>query len=69
LFGDCRKGKRPSFTDAAKPELAVPMFDAFVNFSRGFGILVETGKFGAHMDVNLINDGPVTLMLDSKKAF
>ena len=69
LFGDCRKGKRPSFTDAARPELAVPLYERFVARVREAGIAVETGEFGAHMDVQLVNDGPVTLLLDSKKAF
>jgi D-tyrosyl-tRNA(Tyr) deacylase len=69
LFGDCRKGKRPSFTEAARPELAVPLYEDFVQLARARGIHVETGKFGAHMDVHLINSGPVTLLVDSRKAF
>ncbi len=69
LFGDCRKGKRPSFTEAARPELAIPLYERFVERVRALGIEVQTGEFGAHMDVHLVNDGPVTLMLDSKKAF
>ena len=69
LFGDCRKGKRPSFTGAARPELAVPLYKMFVAKIRESGIEVQTGEFGAHMDVHLVNDGPVTLLLDSKKAF
>jgi len=69
LFGDCRKGKRPSFTEAARPELAVPLYERFVAKVRESGIKVQTGEFGAHMDVQLVNDGPVTLLLDSKKAF
>lgn len=69
LFGDCRKGKRPSFTGAARPELAVPLYERFVAKVREAGVEVQTGEFGAHMDVQLINDGPVTLLLDSKKAF
>ena len=69
LWGDCRKGKRPSFTDAARPELAVPLYELFVETVKRLGIPVETGEFGAHMDVRLTNDGPVTLLLDSKKAF
>lgn len=69
LFGDCRKGKRPSFTEAARPELAVPLYERFVAKVRESGIEVQTGEFGAHMDVQLVNDGPVTLLLDSKKAF
>jgi len=69
LFGDCRKGKRPSFTEAARPKRAVPLYERFVANVREAGIEVQTGEFGAHMDVQLINDGPVTLLLDSKKAF
>ncbi len=69
LFGDCRKGKRPSFTEAARPEQAVPLYERFVAKVRESGIDVQTGEFGAHMDVQLVNDGPVTLLLDSKKAF
>lgn len=69
LFGDCRRGKRPSFTEAARPELAVPLYERFVARVRECGIAVQTGEFGAHMDVQLVNDGPVTLLLDSKKAF
>ena len=69
LFGDCRKGKRPSFTEAARPEQAIPLYERFVAKVRESGIDVQTGEFGAHMDVQLVNDGPVTLLLDSKKAF
>ena len=69
LFGDCRKGKRPSFTEAARPEHAIPLYERFVAKVRAAGIDVQTGEFGAHMDVHLVNDGPVTLLLDSKKAF
>jgi D-tyrosyl-tRNA(Tyr) deacylase len=69
LFGDCRKGRRPSFTEAARPESAVPLYELFVSILRERGIPVETGEFGAHMDVQLINDGPVTLLIDSKKVF
>lgn len=69
LFGDCRKGKRPSFTEAAKPELAIPLYERFVDRMRALGIDVQTGEFGAHMDVHLVNDGPVTLMLDSRRVF
>ncbi|HRK34621.1 MAG TPA: D-aminoacyl-tRNA deacylase [Candidatus Hydrogenedentes bacterium] len=69
LYGDCRKGKRPSFSDAARPELALSLYEAFVRDTRSLGIAVETGEFGAHMDVQLVNDGPVTLLLDSKRAF
>jgi D-tyrosyl-tRNA(Tyr) deacylase len=69
LYGDCRKGRRPSFTDAARPEIAVPLYEAFVRMVRERNIHVETGEFGEHMDVYLVNDGPVTLLLDSKRAF
>lgn len=69
LFGDCRKGRRPSFTDAARPEHAIPLYESFVESLRKHKIHVETGEFGAHMDVRLVNDGPVTLLLDSQKAF
>jgi D-tyrosyl-tRNA(Tyr) deacylase len=69
LLGDCRKGRRPSFTDAAAPDLAVPLYESVVRRLREMGFTVETGEFGAHMDVTLVNDGPVTLMLDSKRAF
>jgi D-aminoacyl-tRNA deacylase len=69
LLGDCRKGRRPSFTAAARPERAVPLYDYFVGYLRDNGVRVETGVFGAHMDVHLVNDGPVTLLLDSKKVF
>ena len=69
LHGDCRKGRRPSFTEAARPELAVPLYEAVVTRLRARGLPVETGVFGAHMDVRLTNDGPVTLLLDSAKTF
>jgi D-tyrosyl-tRNA(Tyr) deacylase len=66
LYGDCRKGRRPSFLDAALPEQAVPLYEAFVAALRAEGVRVETGRFGAMMQVELVNDGPVTLILDSK---
>lgn len=69
LFGDCRKGRRPSFVDAARPELAEQLYESFVAELRGQGIEVETGRFQTHMDVSLVNDGPVTLLLDSRKLF
>jgi D-tyrosyl-tRNA(Tyr) deacylase len=68
LYGDCRKGRRPSFLDAAAPEIAVPLYEAFVNALRSLGLPVATGRFGALMQVELINDGPVTLILDTKAA-
>jgi D-tyrosyl-tRNA(Tyr) deacylase len=66
LYGDARKGRRPSFIDAARPEVAVPLYERFITLLRGHGIPVETGEFGADMQVDLLNDGPVTLMLDSE---
>ena len=65
LLGDCRKGRRPSFVQAAKPNLATELYEYFVNQVRGLGIAVQTGRFGAMMEVALINDGPVTLILES----
>ncbi|MEK6611465.1 MAG: D-aminoacyl-tRNA deacylase, partial [Gemmatimonadota bacterium] len=64
LYGDAQKGRRPSFIDAARPELAVPLYDGFVTMLRERGARVETGEFGAVMDVELVNDGPVTLWLE-----
>jgi len=64
LYGDAQKGRRPSFIDAARPEQAIPLYEKFVATLRGRGITVETGEFGAMMDVELVNDGPVTLMLE-----
>lgn len=69
LLGDCRKGRRPSFIDAAPPEEADRLYQLFVGTVRELGIAVETGRFREHMDVMLVNDGPVTLLLDSKKLF
>lgn len=65
LFGDCRKGRRPSYIDAAPPEVAVPLYEAFVDQVRRRGIEVGTGRFREHMDVALVNDGPVTLWVES----
>jgi D-tyrosyl-tRNA(Tyr) deacylase len=65
LYGDCRKGRRPSFIGAAGPEVAVPLYEAFVNAVRARGLPVRTGRFGAMMQVELINDGPVTLIVDT----
>ena len=69
LYGDCRKGKRPSFSSAAPPEQAKKMFEQSVEAILSYGLKVETGVFQAEMDVELINDGPVTILLDSKKKF
>jgi D-tyrosyl-tRNA(Tyr) deacylase len=69
LYGDCRSGKRPSFTRAAPPELAKALYLQCVEALRSRGAKVETGVFQAQMDVELINDGPVTLLLDSEKKF
>lgn len=69
LFGDCRKGRRPSFTQAAPPELAERLYETFVATVGVRGLRVETGQFRAHMDVALVNDGPVTLLLDTTKLF
>ncbi|MBL8792962.1 MAG: D-tyrosyl-tRNA(Tyr) deacylase [Planctomycetia bacterium] len=66
LYGDCSKGKRPSFIDAARPELAIPLYEEFINAVKALGIPVATGRFGASMQVALTNDGPVTLIVDSK---
>jgi D-tyrosyl-tRNA(Tyr) deacylase len=66
LYGDCRKGRRPNFMEAAKPEQANHIYEAFNRLLREKGIKVETGIFGAMMDVELVNDGPVTLILESK---
>ena len=64
LYGDASKGRRPSFIDAARPELAVPLYEGFLRLLRERGLTVETGEFGAMMDVELVNDGPVTLWLE-----
>ena len=64
LYGDARKGRRPSFIDAARPEVAIPLYDRFLAILRGHGIPVESGEFGAMMEVDLVNDGPVTLWLE-----
>ena len=64
LYGDTRKGRRPSFVDAARPEIAIPLYERFVELLRGTGLDVATGEFGAMMDVELVNDGPVTLILE-----
>ena len=64
LYGDAAKGRRPSFIDAARPEAAVPLYERFILLLRERGFHVETGEFGAMMDVELVNDGPVTLWLE-----
>ncbi len=65
LYGDCSKGRRPSFVGAARPEQANALYLKFADFLRGLGVVVETGQFQAHMEVELLNDGPVTLMLEA----
>ena len=65
LYGDCRRGKRPSYADAARPEEAEALYRDFINAVRGQGVPVQEGVFGAMMQVELVNDGPVTLILDS----
>jgi D-aminoacyl-tRNA deacylase len=67
LYGDCRKGRRPNFMEAAKPDHALPLYEALNEALRQKGIHVETGKFGEMMEVELINDGPVTLIVESKE--
>ncbi len=64
LYGDASKGRRPSFIDAARPDVAVPLYEAFIGALRARGVTVETGEFGAMMDVELVNDGPVTLWIE-----
>jgi D-tyrosyl-tRNA(Tyr) deacylase len=65
LYGDCQKGRRPSFIEAARPETAIPLYESLLNSLKAFGIPVAAGVFGADMKVSLTNDGPVTLILDS----
>lgn len=69
LLGDARKGKRPSFSNAARPDEANDLYEQFVEKARSLGVKVETGQFQAHMMVDILNDGPVTLLIDSKKTF
>ena len=64
LYGDCRRGRRPDFTAAARPEKAIPLYEAFCEALKSHGIRVATGEFGAMMRVRLINDGPVTIILE-----
>ena len=65
LYGDCSKGRRPSFIDSARPEVAEPLYLKFIEYLKRFALTVATGRFGADMQVKLINDGPVTLIIDS----
>ena len=69
LLGDCRKGRSPSFIEAARPEMADNLYQKFVDKARSMGIRTETGRFKTHMMVELINDGPVTILVDSNKNF
>lgn len=66
LYGDCRKGRRPNFMEAAKPDVAKPLYERFNDILKELGVHVETGVFGAMMEVQLTNDGPVTLILESR---
>lgn len=65
LYGDCKKGKRPNFMRAARPETAIPLYEHFIAQCRSSGLPVETGIFGADMQVSLVNDGPVTIWMDT----
>jgi D-tyrosyl-tRNA(Tyr) deacylase len=65
LYGDCRRGRRPSFIGAAPPEIATPLYEAFIDAFRALGVPTATGQFGADMQVELVNDGPVTLLIDT----
>ncbi|MBL8865863.1 MAG: D-tyrosyl-tRNA(Tyr) deacylase [Gemmataceae bacterium] len=67
LYGDCSKGRRPSFVGAARPEIAEPLYQTFVDGLRSFGIPMSCGVFGADMQVELTNDGPVTMIVDSRE--
>ena len=69
LYGDCRKGRRPSFDKAGKPDFANEMYEKFIKYCSDSGLKTEHGKFGADMKVSLLNDGPVTIMLDSTKLY
>jgi D-tyrosyl-tRNA(Tyr) deacylase len=69
LYGDCRKGRRPGYSAAARPEIAEPLYERFIQMVRQMGITTATGKFQAMMQVELVNDGPVTLLLDSSGTF
>ena len=65
LYGNCKKGRRPEFLSAARPEVAIPLYEKFVQLCRDKGLHVETGEFGAYMQVESLNDGPVTLIVDT----
>jgi D-tyrosyl-tRNA(Tyr) deacylase len=67
LYADCRRGRRPSFVDAARPEVAKPLYEAFIGEVRRQGVAIQTGEFQALMDVALVNRGPVTITLDSQQ--
>ncbi len=69
LYGDCRKGRRPSFSAAAPPDTARELYEIFISQLEKLGLNVSAGRFREHMEVEIINDGPVTLLLDSKKYF
>lgn len=69
LHGDARRGRRPSFISAARPDKAIPLYEKFIQRMKDQGIGTSSGKFGADMQVELVNDGPVTILLDSKKIF
>ncbi len=69
LYGDCRKGRRPGYSSAAPPEIAEPIYDRFIEEIKSRGIKTATGTFRAMMEIELVNDGPVTLLLDSEKNF
>lgn len=69
LYGDCRKGRRPNFMGAAKPEFANEMYEMFLEEAKNSIRVVESGSFGAHMNISLLNNGPVTIILDSNKNF
>ncbi|MDH7576395.1 MAG: D-aminoacyl-tRNA deacylase [Bacillota bacterium] len=69
LLGDCRKGRRPSFTEAALPSDALPLYEEFLEVLSESGLRIVTGEFGAMMEVGIVNEGPVTILLDSKKKF
>jgi D-tyrosyl-tRNA(Tyr) deacylase len=69
LYGDARRGRRPSWSEAAAPEMAEPLYEFFVDEARKMSLRVETGSFRRMMEVELVNDGPVTILLDSRKLF